>query len=37
VVVTANRREENVLTVPYNYQRDFGREIEESGVKDLQD
>lgn len=36
VVVTANRREENVLTVPYNISAISGDQIEEAGVKDLQ-
>src|SRR5262249_10534605 len=36
VVVTANRREEDVLTVPYNISAISAAQIEESGVKDLQ-
>jgi iron complex outermembrane receptor protein len=36
VVVTANRREENVLTVPYNISAISAQQIEASGVKDLQ-
>ena len=36
IVVTANRREENVLTVPYNISAISAQQIEASGVKDLQ-
>jgi iron complex outermembrane recepter protein len=36
VVVTANRREEDVLTVPYNITAISAQQIEDSGVKDLQ-
>jgi iron complex outermembrane recepter protein len=36
VVVTANRREEDVLAVPYNISAISAQQIEESGVKDLQ-
>jgi outer membrane receptor protein involved in Fe transport len=36
VVVTANRREENVLTIPYNISAISAQQIEASGVKDLQ-
>jgi iron complex outermembrane receptor protein len=36
VVVTANRREESVLTVPYNISAISAQQIEASGVKDLQ-
>ena len=36
VVVTANRREEDVLKVPYNITAISAQQIEESGVKDLQ-
>ncbi len=36
VVVTANRREESVLSVPYNISAISAQQIEDSGVKDLQ-
>jgi outer membrane receptor protein involved in Fe transport len=36
VVVTANRREENVLSIPYNISAISAQQIEDSGVKDLQ-
>lgn len=36
VVVTANRREENVLAIPYNISAISAQQIEDSGVKDLQ-
>jgi iron complex outermembrane receptor protein len=36
VVVTANRREEDVLTVPYNISAISAQQIEAAGVKDLQ-
>jgi outer membrane receptor protein involved in Fe transport len=36
VVVTANRREQDVLTVPYNISALSGAQIEEAGLKDLQ-
>jgi outer membrane cobalamin receptor len=36
VVVTANRREESVLSIPYNISAISAQQIEDSGVKDLQ-
>jgi iron complex outermembrane receptor protein len=36
VVVTANRREEDVLTVPYNISAISAQQIQDAGVKDLQ-
>jgi outer membrane receptor protein involved in Fe transport len=36
VVVTANRREQDVLTVPYNISAISAQQIEDAGVKDLQ-
>jgi outer membrane receptor protein involved in Fe transport len=36
VVVTANRREEDVLTVPYNISAISGQQIQDAGLKDLQ-
>jgi iron complex outermembrane recepter protein len=36
VTVTANRREENVLTVPYNISAISSQQIEDANVKDLQ-
>ncbi|MBV8397493.1 MAG: Plug domain-containing protein, partial [Acetobacteraceae bacterium] len=36
VVVTANRREESVLTVPYNISAISAQQIEAAGLKDLQ-
>jgi len=36
VVVTANRREEDVLTVPYNISAISAQQIQEAGLKDLQ-
>jgi iron complex outermembrane recepter protein len=36
VVVTANRREEDVLSIPYNISAISAQQIEASGVKDLQ-
>jgi iron complex outermembrane receptor protein len=36
VVVTANRREQDVLSVPYNITALSGAQIEEAGLKDLQ-
>jgi iron complex outermembrane receptor protein len=36
VVVTANRREQDVLTVPYNITAISASQIEDAGVKDLQ-
>jgi iron complex outermembrane receptor protein len=36
VVVTANRREEDVLSVPYNISAISAQQIEASGVKDLE-
>ncbi len=36
VTVTANRREENVLTVPYNISAVSSEQIEEANLKDLQ-
>jgi len=36
VTVTANRREENVLTVPYNISALSSQQIEEANLKDLQ-
>jgi iron complex outermembrane receptor protein len=36
VVVTANRREEDVLTVPYNISAISAQQIAASGIKDLQ-
>jgi iron complex outermembrane recepter protein len=36
VVVTANRREEDVLTVPYNISSVSEQQIESAGIKDLQ-
>ena len=36
VTVTANRREENVLTVPYNISAISSQQIEEANLKDLQ-
>ena len=36
VTVTANRREENVLTVPYNISAISAQQIEEANLKDLQ-
>jgi iron complex outermembrane receptor protein len=36
VVVTANRREEDVLTVPYNISAISSQQIQDAGLKDLQ-
>jgi len=36
VTVTANRREENVLTVPYNISAISSQQIEDANLKDLQ-
>ncbi len=36
IVVTANRREEDVLTVPYNISAISSQQIQDAGLKDLQ-